>query len=180
MVVISSSLLTTFGWSEPAVRGFQKLAARSIQQSTLAAAAVGSNQANILQKYRSSEPATSSTKSGCSREISAGPQDSRMVSIATLSSMWRKAMLKPLTLCSVVASSILAGLNPAGSSRIGSCRTGKSPVLVRAIDELKADKLVESQIAITMTLAFAGSRSLRVLFRRPRQEVHRAQIPSCT
>jgi hypothetical protein len=55
--------------------------------------------------------------------------------------MWRKAMLKPLTLCSVVASSILAGLNPAGSSEFGTAEQAKA-MLVRAIDELKADKLI--------------------------------------
>lgn len=50
-------------------------------------------------------------------------------------------MLKPLTLCSVVASSILAGLNPAGSSEFGTAEQAKA-MLVRAIDELKADKFI--------------------------------------
>ena len=48
-------------------------------------------------------------------------------------------MLKPLALCAVVASSTLAALNPAASTEFGTAEEAKA-MLVRAIDEMKADK----------------------------------------
>src|SRR5262249_28356562 len=54
--------------------------------------------------------------------------------------MWRKVMLKPLVLCSVVASATLIGLNAAASTEFGVAEEAKA-MLVRAVDELKADKL---------------------------------------
>ena len=53
-------------------------------------------------------------------------------------------------------------------------------MLVRAIDELKADKLIAIANSITMTLAFAIAISSSCYPTRPRREVHRARIPSCT
>ena len=49
-------------------------------------------------------------------------------------------MLKPLAVCVVVASYTLAGLNPAASNEFGTAEEAKA-MLIRAIHELKADKL---------------------------------------
>jgi hypothetical protein len=54
--------------------------------------------------------------------------------------MWRKAMLKPLALCSIAITAILAGRIPAAGAEFGVTEEAKA-MLVRAIDELKADKL---------------------------------------
>jgi len=50
-------------------------------------------------------------------------------------------MLKPLVLSAVVASSTLAGLNPTTSAEFGTADEAKA-MLIRAIGELKADKLI--------------------------------------
>ena len=49
-------------------------------------------------------------------------------------------MLKPLLLSTVLAISALAGLTPAASAEFGNAEEARA-ILVRAIDELKADKL---------------------------------------
>lgn len=50
-------------------------------------------------------------------------------------------MLKPLALCAAVASSTIAGLNSAASAEFGTAEEAKA-MLIRAIDELKTDKLI--------------------------------------
>ena len=50
-------------------------------------------------------------------------------------------MLKPLVLYAVVASSTIAGLNSAVSAEFGTAEEAKA-MLIRAIDELKTDKLI--------------------------------------
>jgi hypothetical protein len=54
--------------------------------------------------------------------------------------MWRKAMLKPLALCSIAITAILAGQIPVAGAEFAGAEEAKA-MLGRAIDELKADKL---------------------------------------
>jgi hypothetical protein len=95
---------------------------------------IGSNEANILRKYQA-DALPSQHKSGFLK------QNKRVFKTAGwYTSMWRKVMLKPLVLCSVVASATLIGLNAAASTEFGVAEEAKA-MLVRAIDELKANKL---------------------------------------
>ena len=50
-------------------------------------------------------------------------------------------MLKPLALCSIAITAILAGRTPVAGAELGGADEAKA-MLVRAIDELKADKLI--------------------------------------
>ena len=63
-------------------------------------------------------------------------------------------MLKPLALCSIAITAILAGQIPAAGAEFAGVEEAKA-MLVRAIDELKATSLLQSKNSIAMILDFA-------------------------